>query len=246
METNILRTRIYYEVLNKNISQTPVVFLHGWGGSIKSFEYFANKISMLRTCILIDFPPFGGSSSPKGVWTLDDYTFVVEKILLDLGFNSCDIVAHSFGGRVAINIASRNNIRINKLLLTASAGIKKKSLKRDFKILRYKILKSLCKLKLLNSKRLLNQGSCDYNALSSDMKKTFSNIVNFDQRNDIKKINCPTLLFWGKRDKDTPFYFTKFYKKHIKDCEVIETNGGHFTYLEHSALFLLCMQSFLT
>ena len=38
------------------------------------------------------------------------------------------------------------------------------------------------------------------------MKKTFSNIVNYNQIKQLKKINVSTLLVWGTLDKETPFY----------------------------------------
>ena len=87
-------------------------------------------------------------------------------------------------------------------------------------------------------------GSEDYKKLNDTMKKTFVNIVNFDQRREIKRIVCPTLLFWGENDLQTPFYFTKYFKKHIKDCEVIKTKGSHFAYIENANLFLKILKEF--
>lgn len=236
---------IHYELLSAGLSSVPVVFLHGWGGSIASFEPHARLMSRTRTCILIDFPPFGLSIEPKEPWGIDEYTCIVEEILKNEGYTSCDIVAHSFGGRVAVHMCERNIVNANRLFLTSSAGIRKRSIKRTFRIARYKFLKFLLKIHLISSNRLSNMGSPDYISLSPVMKKTFSNIVTFDQRREIEHITAKTLLFWGKNDKDTPFRFTKFYKKHIKDCEVVEVNGGHFAYIENYSLFCLCMQSFL-
>ena len=71
------------------------------------------------------------------------------------------------------------------------------------------------------------------------MKKTFINIVNYNQTSCLKEIQVPTLLIWGTLDKETPFCFTKIFKKNIKDCEVIKFKKcGHFAYLEKSGLFL--------
>jgi len=77
------------------------------------------------------------------------------------------------------------------------------------------------------------------------MKQTFKNIVNYDQTNQLSKIEVSTLLVWGTLDKETPFYFTKIFKKHIKDCEVIKfKNCSHFAYLERPALFLKILLSY--
>lgn len=239
--------KVHYRVLgkqnlNKNI---PILFLHGWGGSTKSFEYFAKKLSETNTCILIDFPPFGKSSEPLQPLNIFDYTLLTNNILNIFSIEKVNIVAHSFGGRVAIELNSYNSKRINKMLLTGCAGIKKKSFTKFFKILKYKFLKCLCKLKLYKKSKLSKFGSSDYKCLSNTMKITFKNIVNYNQKNKIKNIKCPTLLVWGKFDKETPFYFTKIFKKHIKDCEVIcFENCSHFAYLERTNNFLAIMQSF--
>ena len=226
-----------------NKSVIPILFLHGWGGSTKSFIFCAKALKE-TPCILLDFPPFGNSQEMLYPWTVQDYARLVEKLCKHLSLEKVNIVAHSFGGRVAIEVASSTSL-INKLLLTGSAGINKKSLKTFFKERIYKIQKFLSKIKLYPSKKLLNRGSEDYKKLSSVMKKTFVNIVNYDQTKLLHKINIPTLLVWGNLDKETPFYFTKIFKKHIKDCEVITFDGlGHFAYLQKPYTFIQILKNF--
>lgn len=225
----------------------PILFLHGWGGSIKSFEYFARVLSEKRQCIVIDFPPFGESSQIKTPWSVKKYANMVEKLLEYFGLKECSIVAHSFGGRVAIQLAINHSVKVNKMLLTGCAGIKNRSFRVKFSVFKYKVLKFVCKLGLKNRDLLNKLGSKDYRELSPVMKKTFSNIVNYDQRKLIKKIKCSVLLFWGDNDKETPFYFTNFFKKHIKDCGVIKIKGGsHFAYLEEAELFLKVLFTFFS
>ncbi len=241
---NFESTNINYIVLNKEKKGEPIVFLHGWGGSTKSFEFLASKLPQIRPLILLDFPPFGESSALSTAWSVQTYARMVISLLSFLNFDKFSVVAHSFGGRVAIHLASTQSAKISKLILTGSAGIKRRSVKVFAKILRYKFLKLLVKLKLCKSTLLKNFGSDDYKNLDIVMKQTFVNIVNFDQRKEIKNITCPTLLFWGKSDAQTPFYFTKYFKKHIKDCAVIKVKGSHFAYLENAEQFLAVMRQF--
>lgn len=235
---------INYEVLKTGEEDTPLVFLHGWGGSTKSFEYFAKEMSKYRTCVLIDFPPFGKSGNIETPWDIEKYTKCVLEVLKELNAKKCDIVAHSFGGRVALQLAGEYNIT-RRLLLTGCAGISQKSFKTKCKIGVYKIKKFLCKCGLLSKSKLLGAGSEEYKNLSPIMKQTFRNVVNYDERYLFEKISCPTLLVWGRNDTATPFRWTKIFKKHIKDCEVISLEGDHFAYLQNASKFLKIMQSFL-
>lgn len=235
---------VHYEVLNELTKGEPIVFLHGWGGSVKSFEFFAKNLPLKRPFVLLDFPPFGDSSTLSTAWTVQKYAQMVKSLLGQLGHSKFCIVAHSFGGRVALCLASNDDESVSKMVLTGCAGIKKRSLKKWCKVKFYKFLVILVKLKFLRKSILKKKGSDDYRNLNDTMKQTFVNIVNYDQRFDIKKVKCPTLLFWGKNDTQTPFYFTKFFKKHIKDCEVIQTKGSHFAYIESARLFLNVLKEF--
>jgi len=231
-----------YEICQSKENDIPLLFLHGWGGSVKSFGYFFEKLKKNKTCINIDFPPFGLSEFPIKPLTVKDYAEIVIDLLNNLKINKVDIVAHSFGGRIAIYLASRTKF-VNKMLLTSSAGFVKK--KNKLKVMQYKILKTFCKIRLCNRNVLDKFVSKDYKNLNGPMKKTFSNVVKFDERRYLRNIDIPVLLVWGTFDKETPFYFTKIFKKHIKDCEVIEFKDcSHFAYLERPNLFLKILFSY--
>lgn len=236
------KIKIYYEITNKQAKGTPILFLHGWEGSTLSFSFFANSIN--RKCILVDFPPFGKSSSPQTPLYVKDYKEMVCALLKYLRIKKVFIVAHSFGGRVAIEISATTKI-VKRMILTGSAGLKKKSLKKIIKQLTYKFQKFLSKINLYPILKLQKKGSSDYQKLTPQMKKTFINIVNYDQKKILNSILAPTLLVWGNLDKETPFYFTKIFKKHIKDCEVVVFNGhGHFAYIEKPQIFLKIITNF--
>ena len=237
---------IYLKSKKKTKGTKTILFLHGWGGSVDSFKFFAECEQDRTNCILLDFPPFGGSSDLVNPWTVKDYACMVESLMDFLGIKSLNIVAHSFGGRVAIELSASGHLNIEKLLLTGCAGIKKKSFTKTIKILNYKFLKFLSKIKLYKKEKLTSKGSRDFVLLSPCMRKTFINIVNYDQTSKLKNINSQVLLVWGRFDKDTPFCFTKIFKKNIKDCEVVSLNGGHFAYLEFPSLFLKIMKEFFS
>ncbi len=218
----------------------PTLFLHGWGGSTQSFEYFAKEYN----AILVDFPPFGKSQEPKYTYTLDDYIEIINKILTKEKISKVNLVAHSFGGRVAIALA-RQGI-VNKLVLTGSAGLKPRaSIKKSFAKFRYKIAKFLVKSRLRDKSYLDKFGSSDYKALGSKMKKTFVNIVNFYQNDMLKDIKCATLLVWGGKDNQTPLYMAKTFEKSIKDSGLVVFEGcGHFAYVEKAFEFKKILNNF--
>lgn len=222
-----------------------VLLLHGWGGGLNSFrgleEYLINNN---YSVINMDFPGFGNSENPKQNFVLDDYVLIVKQMLEFLNVDSIMIVAHSFGGRVAIKLASQSTM-VKKLVLVDSAGVKPRfNLTNYFKVKRYKILKFLVSKKIIK-KDLSKMGSQDYVAMPSELKSVFVKIINEDLTDCLQKIKCPTILIWGSKDKSTPLYMAKIMKKRIEDCGLIVfKNAGHFSYLEHHNEFLIIVKDF--
>lgn len=221
-------TKVYYEIFGEG--NTPIVFLHGWGGNTKGFNFITPKLTFNYRAMFIDFPPFGNSEEPSVPFDMFDYATMVKEIIAKERFENCILVGHSFGGRVAIILASEGIA--SKLILTSSAGMKpKRGLKYYLKLYKYKLCKKLGFVS--------NSGSSDYKKLSPVMKKTFVNIVNTHLEQYASKINVPTILFWGEKDDQTPLYMAKRLKKLISDSEIISfKKSGHFAYIENIASFV--------
>lgn len=238
MQTKFKDIYINYETLGDKGDW--IVFLHGWAGSIESFEIIAKHFQSTNSCLLIDFPPFGKSEEPYEVWDINTYEQLLLHITDILQIKTFSIVAHSFGGRVAIKFASDYNEKVDKLLLVDSAGIKPRfNIIKYLKVKKYKLAK---KLKLKTSQ----YGSADYQQLTPLMKKTFVNIVNFDVSPLLKQIVCGTLIINGKNDTETPLYMAKKLNRKIANSALIVFDDcGHFSYIEDYERFIAISKSFL-
>ena len=109
-----------------------MLFLHGFGGSIKSFEGLQNSLSSSINTINLDLIGFGKSSKPPSHFSIYDYAEIVYQFLKMLNITKVTIVAHSFGGRIAIILASKYKELVQKLALIDSAGLKPKFCLKNF------------------------------------------------------------------------------------------------------------------
>lgn len=201
-----------------------MVFLHGWGGSIDSFWGVAQFFCKKYRCILVDFYGFGASPIDRAL-TLQDYCDGVIEVLEHLGVERACVVGHSFGGRVAMELASKTD-KVRSMVLVDSAGLKpRRTLKKTMRKLKYKIYKAL-------GKSTEKCGSKDYRELSPLMKKTFVNVVNYHQDGLLHTIHCPVLIVWGKTDKETPKYMAKKLNRGLARSTLIWLKGGHWCYIE--------------
>ncbi|HPD02064.1 MAG TPA: alpha/beta hydrolase [Clostridia bacterium] len=213
-----------------------VVFLHGWGGSIASFQGIAEYLKGGFRDTLLDFYGFGGTPESKRPLTLSDYAECVVSLMNKLGIPSAHFVCHSFGGRVGIRLAFSYPHLVDKLVLIDSAGIKpRRGIRYYCKIIIHKVLKRFG--------RGLS-GSSDYRALSPVMKQTFKNIVNCDQSREAAKVRSETAIFWGKNDEITKSYMARKLKRKIKKSALFYLEGGHFAYLTDTK-FPLILKAFL-
>lgn len=222
-------TEIYYKGFGEG--ERAVVLLHGWGASSGAMDgAYRYLASIGRTVYSVDFPGFGKSDFPPETWGIYDYADCIQYMLSELGLNKPLIVGHSFGGRVALILGARKVA--SKLVLTDAAGLKPRiSLRKKWAIYKYKRAKR-------KGREPLNAGSADYNALSPAMRKVFVRVVNTHLDGLLPKIDVPTLLFWGKDDRDTPPYMAKRLNKGICGSGLIMMErAGHFAYAERSDVF---------
>lgn len=222
--------KVYYAFKNRN-SSNPIILLHGWGADSQIFKPIW-KAFPERSFLCIDFPPFG--KSQKKIENFNIYTYVALLMSLceHLHIEKCDVLAHSFGGRVASILASIKCSLVRSCIFVGSAGLKpKRNLKYYYSIYKYKILKKL-------GKSTLNLGSKDYQLLDENMKKTFNSIVNEDLAPYYQSVRCKTLIVWGEKDKETPLYMAKKLHKYIKNSKLeIIKDAGHFCFLTNTLSF---------
>lgn len=235
MVTTVDGVQCEYETYRAQGEKSPVVlFLHGWGGNLKSFEGAYKSVKGLGiSCVNFAFP----SSVPSG-WGVYEYAACVRDFMIEQGIDRPIIVGHSFGGRVAIILAAQG--LAEKIVLVDSAGLKPKfSLRKKIRIARYHH-------RVKCGKSLDGFGSSDYNNVDGDMRKVFVRIVNTHLDRLLPYIKCETLIFWGKRDRDTPPYMAKRLHRGIAGSTLVMADGGHYSYIDSQYRFNLLLKNFIT
>ena len=227
-----------------------LVFLHGWGTDYTNFLPIFEMIKDRYTIYALDLPGFGETEEPEKVYDLRDYAGFVKEFILKMKIQDPVMIGHSNGGRVSI--ALTQILKIDKMILIDSAGIKpKRSLRYYFKVYTYKFIKKTLILiggkdGALVKKYSKNKGSADYRIASNKMKAVMKNLVNEDIRKYLPEVSASTLLFWGENDTYTPLSDAKVMNRLIKDSGIVTVkNAGHFSFLEDKRLFVKVLDKFL-
>lgn len=224
-------------------SGSDVVLLHGWGQNIPMMKPIGDRLQKNHRITILDFPGFGESEEPKTALTVYDYCEILEELLKKLKVKKPVIMGHSFGGRIAIIYASRNEVE--KVVLFGSPCIRKE-VKPSLKLRMLKSLKKIPGINKLEGFAKNHMGSRDYKNASEIMKKILVNVVNEDLSECAKKINVPTLLIWGDRDTEAPVEDAKELEKIIPDAGLIVLpNSTHYAYLENLPQVINILNNFL-
>lgn len=110
-------------VLTGKDSGPPVLFLHGFMGSVHDWRQTVSAIEGTVQCLRVDLPGHGASLHFQ-----DDYFYTMpgacEAVLacLDaLDISTCHIVGYSMGGRLALYLALHHPSRCHRLVLESAA-----------------------------------------------------------------------------------------------------------------------------
>lgn len=220
----------------------PILILHGWGASSDSWirvqEILADQGYKV---ISPDFPGFGKSKTPPEPWNINDFTKWLNEFANSQGLEKFFIIAHSFGGRIAIKFAANYPQRIKNLILCASAGIKPKP------GLKTRIIFQLAKIgnAIFTPRHLVRFKDKarnffyvflrhkDYVKADGTMRETVKKVLEEDLLPDLSKIKTKTLIVWGEIDKMVPVRYAHIFAENIKNSKLeILPKIGHSPHLE--------------
>ena len=236
----------------------PLVILHGF---LCSGEFFKPNIQSLKKShfiLTIDLPGFGDSHQYSPVNSIQQMAEQVWKTLTELGIKRINLLGHSMGGMVALNMATMEPQRVNKLIPYATNCHGKlperfesfeESAQRlqqdDFEQTKGAICSTWFK-----------QGSHDNNyKYFEDSSRVVSlktallalqAMSEFDLNHQLKNISCPTKIIAAELDKTYALHHLQEMNKRLENSSItIMQNCSHNAHLEDSETFNRIIESFL-
>ena len=174
--------------------------IHGWTYTVEPWNRTI-KILNDKYQIKVEMLHVPGLTDPsKKVWTIDEYVKWADSLLPE----DAIVLGHSNGGRILLNLLSRQPDRVSHLILLDAAGVYEPSKKRDILRKLSQILAPLRRVKIL--RKIIHKmiGAGDYDKAPENMKKTLTNMLDSDLNLDISKVKVKTDILWGEMDKITP------------------------------------------
>ncbi len=213
LRTTVLGRKVSY--IKVGDTGPLVVILHGWPSHKGTWQDVAERLAGENFRVIIpDFPGFGESDDPPAPWGISEYASWAKAFLSTIDTNEVIVVGHSFGGRIAIQLAGGGAAdMIDKLVLVAPSGVRHEPLPvwKWVSAAGNAIfdLPVLCTLKPL-ARKVLYRGilrrSAYYNA-EGVMRESFKRVMSEETEQleqILRRIAVPTLLLWGDNDATVP------------------------------------------
>ena len=236
-----------------------LLLLHGWGRSRRDMRPLAEGLAPPFRAHLVDLPGHGASPDPPEPWGVPEHADVLNAYIRDSIRAPLSIAGHSNGGRIALYMASDPaSAPIERLALISPSGVApERSWAHRLRAALATALKAPVQalpapvrppaedwLRHSLVWRLL--GSADYNAEQGVMRETFVRTVNHHLNGALRRVDVPTLLFWGTEDEAVSRRQMTVMASEIPDCGLVELEGaGHFGHLQQPDVVQAGLQHFL-
>lgn len=104
-------------------SGQPILFLHGISGCWQNWLENLPRFGADHRAIALDLPGFGASPMPSWSIEMSAYARLIGDFCEKLGIAGATLVGNSMGGLLAVEVATADPARFERLVLVSAAGI---------------------------------------------------------------------------------------------------------------------------
>lgn len=252
----------------------PLVLLHGSGPGVSAWANFGENLVVFAgrfRALAVDLPGFGRSYHPEMPAPLHGPTAVLE-FLDGLGIEQAPIVGNSLGGNIAARVAANHGDRVTRLVTMGGVGVPLFSPLPSEGISRLvDFVEDPTRSRMIEWMRTMVhdpavltdafvemrwQAASAPGALegirqiySRDMLAVLRDLMldNTETLAQLRRIQAPTLITWGRDDRVTPLDGFIAPMRLIRNAELhVFPDCGHWAMLERKAEWERVVLSFLT
>lgn len=269
-QVDLLGTRVNYVDRGDQGNHRPIVFIHGLSGQWQNWLENIPRFAESRRVVALDLPGFGLSPMPPDEISITYYGRVVAELCDRLGLSPAVLVGNSMGGYVAAEVAIARTEVVERLLLVSAAGVSQMDLARNparaaakgaallaasntaqlrFVAARPRLRHWILSIVARHPSRL--KGDVLLEGLMKGTGKpgfeqALMACIDYDYRDRLPEIGCPTLVLWGENDAVIPVADADRYLELIEGArKIVLEDTGHVPMVERPPTFNRILQEFL-
>ncbi len=221
---------------------TPLVHLHGAGGMRLTRAH--DLLSRRYRVIVFEMPGFGQSAENTRTQTLRDLAATMASAVGGLGIERFNLMATSFGGRVALWLALQQPERVQALVLEAPAVVRPAGHRPPSGT-----PEEIARLIFAHPERLGPLPATDA-AVQAKQRALVSRLRGPDRDRDLERcmhdLATPTLVLFGTLDRVMPPDMGRCYKALLPNCHLVFVyDAGHEISTDRPEAFAEVTEDFL-
>lgn len=227
-----------------------IVVLHGLFGALSNFSAVFETFSKDYRVIIPIMPLYEESQYNPSI---EGFTIFIEDFVAFKGLKKCTLLGNSLGGHIALVYALRNPDKVNSLVLTGSSGLFESGMGSTFpRRGSYEYVKERVGYTFY-SPDVATPDLIDevYSIVNTNFKtlqvvKIARSAQRHNMRDDVGKIESPTLLIWGLNDNITPPHVAHEFEKLLPNAELrFIDKCGHAPMMERPDEFNQILSDYL-
>ncbi|MFL5842697.1 MAG: alpha/beta fold hydrolase [Thermoleophilaceae bacterium] len=248
----------------------PAVFIHGLGGCWQNWLENLPRLSQERRCIALDLPGFSESEMPAHKLTISGYADVVVEVCRQAGIDEpVAVTGNSMGGFIAAEIGINHSAFCERIVLVSAAGISITNLRRRPVLTTARLTAAVTNFVIARRGTFVKRPGLRHamlayvfrhpSRLAPDLAYQFMSgtgspgflaalgaLTDYDFRDRLGDVKCPTLLVWGREDNLVPVKDADEFERLIPNArKVILEDTGHCAMIERPETFNDLLVEFL-
>ncbi len=252
----------------------PIVFVHGLSGSWPNWLEQLPIFAATHRVITLDLPGFGHSPMPRQTISIGGYARLLDQLLDRLEVDAAAVVGNSMGGFIAAELAIAFPQRVEQLVLISAAGLSTHqhrgsttvlpALRRAERVLTATSAWAASKSDEVVGRARLRDAALGVvvrhpdrlsAALAAEQVRGagkpgfiqgLETVLDYEIRERLPEIACPTLIVWGDRDRLISVRDADVFAELIPNSrKVVFGDTGHMSMLERPEAFNALLEEFL-
>jgi pimeloyl-ACP methyl ester carboxylesterase len=252
----------------------PLVFVHGLSGSWPNWLEQLPVFADTHRVIAMDLPGFGHSPMPHERITISGYARLLDGLFDELSIDAATVVGNSMGGFTAAELAIAFPQRVERLVLVSPAGLSTyrhprgtralPALHRTERIVAAYTAWLASKSDTVTKRAFLRNATLGLvtrhpaslpSALAAEQLRgagkpgfiqALEANLDYDFRDRLPEIACPTLIVWGDSDRVITVNDAAVYAELIPGSrKVVYEDTGHMAQIERPQAFNALLREFL-
>jgi pimeloyl-ACP methyl ester carboxylesterase len=263
-------TPVNYVDIGEQGDRRPIVFIHGLSGQWQNWLENIPRFAQQRRVVALDLPGFGISPMPSETITIDYYGRVVAELCDRLDLAPAVLVGNSMGGYVATEVAIDAPEVVERLMLVSAAGISQHGVPLERALRIGRIMALSMRASTAQRRRQMARPALRHWILSMVVRHptrltpdiafegflkgsgkpgfvdALAACIDYDFRDRLPEIGCPTLVSWGRNDAIIPVRDADTFVELIPGSrKIVFDDTGHVAMAERPVAFNDALEEFL-